>query len=95
MKGYIRVSEYGRNAMLQAKGEMRYSEIRAVLMEKEREAMELIREGWEHVLFGMGKYRSDGQMTGIDLMMIPMHEEQFEFVAKRCRNAIVYALHRR
>lgn len=95
MLGRIKVAQYGRDAVLEAKGEMSYREIVPVLQDREKEARKLINEGWEHVLYGMKKYGTNGKVTGFDFMMIPMHEEQFEFVAKRCRNAIVYALHRR
>ena len=93
--GRIRYNQYGRDAVLEEKGEMSYAEIVSVLQKREMEAKKLIDAGWEHVLYAMKKYGLNGQLSGIDLMMVPMHEEQFEFVAKRCRNVIVYALHRR
>ena len=95
MRGRIRWNQYGRNAVLEAKGEMSRRDISHVLLMNERKAKGLIDEGWAHVLYGMKKYTTSGELAGIDFMLVPMTEEQFEFVAKRCRNVLVYALHRR
>ena len=91
--GRIRVAQYGRDAVLEAKGEMSYMEIASIFRANELKAKELINEGWAHVLYGMKKYTQHGEVAGIDFMMIPMNEEQFEWVAKKCRNVLIYALH--
>lgn len=93
MQGRIRVAQYGRDAVLEAKGEMSYREMLPVMCEREKAARELINEGWAHVLYGMKKYTQRGEVAGIDFMMVPMTEEQFEWIAKRCRNVLIYALH--
>ena len=92
MQGRIRVAQYGRDAVLEAKEEMSYVEMVPVMLAREKAAKELIREGWAHVLYGVKKYTQHGKVAGIDFMMIPMTDEQFEWIAKRCRNVLIYAL---
>ena len=95
MQGRIKAAQYGSNAVLEAKGEMSYIDMTNRLLENEKKARQLIDEGWAHVLYGMKKFTKYGKLAGIDFMLIPMTEEQFGWMVKRCRNVMIYALHKR
>ena len=91
----VMVTRYGSDAVLVSKMEMRYKDLADVLISQGGKAMDLIKDGWDHVVYGMLKFGTGNKVRGVDIMLVPMDDEQFTFMAKRCRNAIIYAKHRR
>ena len=77
------------------KGMMEEGEILPSMTRRAKEAVKILKESKaEHVVYGMTIY--DGyKPVAVHFFMWPMGQEQFDQVAKKCRCAMVYAIHRR
>lgn len=93
--GLVRWSNYINNGPTEH-GYMPLRQVQPTLVEYQNFARNVLREtGADHVVYGMKLYDKDGELSDVHLYMLPMDEKTFDRTAARCRNSIVYALHRR
>ena len=91
----VRWSRWNWNTGDVDKGVMEEREILPSMARRAKEAAEIMkRSEADHVLYGMTIY--DGyRPVAVHFFMWPMGQKQFDQVARRCRCAMVYAIHRR
>jgi len=67
-----------------------------MLMDCRMDAQRVLRDSkMPHVIYGLKIYNDHDELSTIQLYTLAMSEEEFNKTAARCRNSIVYALHRR
>ena len=77
------------------KGTMEGRDILPSMRQRARKAEEVLKmTGADHVLYGMTIFDGD-RPAAVHFFMWPMKQEQFDQVARKCRCAMVYAIHRR
>lgn len=75
---------------------MPVSQVLPDIQKAEQKASKVLKEtGADHVLYGMKIYDEYGRLQMVHFYMWSMQEKEFDKLATRSRNALVYALHRR
>lgn len=91
----VRWAAYGRYGRVGG-GRMPASQVLPGIQKAEKKALKVLKEtGADHVLYGMKIYDEEDRLQMVHFYMWPMQEEEFDKLATRSRNALVYALHRR
>lgn len=87
---------YDRTGRISASGRMSRKDILPALQMNELAARDLMeRTNAEHVLYGLKIYNQYDELEAVQFYEWALDEERFQKCATKCRNGIVYALHRR
>lgn len=88
--------QYGRNGKVIASGRMSKKDVLPSLQKNELLAYNTMkRTNAAHVLYGLKIYDKNDDLEMVQFYNWEMDEEKFQRCATKCRNGIVYALHRR
>lgn len=87
---------YDKTGKISAAGRMRRKDVLQELQRNELIACELMKDtNAAHVLYGLKIYNRNDELERVQFYEWAMDEEDFQRCVTRCRNGIVYALHRR